>query len=110
MTQLPAGPVELWVIVFTGDGEIMGSAAATARLSWRWQAGRLMLDYGPVRVRVHRAGTYETALICAAVPSSRVFVPLWPVSLDPSERMQAGDDITIDGFIAIIPDLPGPHG
>jgi hypothetical protein len=108
---MPDGPVYLVIIVFTGDGELMGSAPVTRQPRWQWKDGALAISYSPVRVVLARGGTYSTALICAVSADTGVYVPLWPVSLGDPQQMRAGDDIHItDGVISIIPDLPGPHG
>lgn len=105
------GPVSLVIIVFTGDGELMGAAAVTRPPRWLWRDGHLCLSYSPVTVTVTRACRYSTALICAVAPESGVYQPLWPVSLGPGQELRAGNSITItDGVISIIPELPGPHG
>jgi hypothetical protein len=108
---MPDGPVHLVIIVFAGDGEMMGSAPVTRQPRWLWRDGRLGIVYSPVRVVLHRGGAFSTALICAVSEDTGTYVPLWPVSLGPPQEMRAGDFITIaDGIIAITPDLPGPHG
>jgi hypothetical protein len=108
---MPDGPVHLVIIVFTDDGELMGSAPVTRQPRWLWRDGRLAVSYSPVTVRTSRAGRYSTALICAVSPDTGAYVPLWPVSLGDPQEMRAGDNIHItDGVISIIPDLPGPHG
>jgi len=109
----PDGPVSLLIMVFTDDGELMGSAPVTRAPRWLWRDGCLCIGYSPVRVPVIRPGRYATGLICAVAPGPEggQFRPLWPVSLGPPQELRAGDGITItDGVIAIIPDLPGPHG
>jgi len=107
--RLPDGPVELWVAVFTGDGEFMGAAPAQTQPRWLWRDGRLSCNYTPVVVEVTHGGTYATGLICAVAGGA--WQPLWPVTLGPPHKLRPGDDITItDGIIAITPDLPGPHG
>lgn len=105
------GPVHLAVIVFTDDGELMGSAAVTRQPEWLWRDGRLCIRYSPVTVIITRPGRFKTGLICAVSPDDGAYQPLWPVSLGPPQEMRAGENITItDGVIFIIPHLPGPHG
>jgi hypothetical protein len=109
--EMTAGPVELWVIVFTDDGAFMGAARAARQPAWLWRGGRLCCDYSPVHVLVQHPGRYQTGLICAVSPQSRTYRPLWPISLGPSHKLRRGDNITItDGIIALTPELPGPHG
>jgi len=109
--DLPDGLVVLEFVVFSGDGELMGSALVTREPRWLWRDRRLGISYTPLRVVLGRGGTYSTALICAVSPDTGTYVPLWPVSLGEPQEMRAGDSITItDGIIAITPDLPGPHG
>ena len=108
---MPGGAVHLVIIVFAGDGELMGAAPVTRQPRWLWRDGQLAVSYSPVRVVLDRGGSYGTALICAVSDATGAYVPLWPVSLGEPQEMRAGDDITItDGVIAITPDLPGPHG
>jgi hypothetical protein len=103
--------VHLAVIVFAGDGEMLGSARVTRVPRWLWRDGRLAVSYTPVRVVLDRGGAYSTGLICAVSDATGAYVPLWPVSLGRPQELRAGDNILIsDGIIAIIPDLPGPHG
>jgi hypothetical protein len=109
--EMTAGPVHVVVIVFTDDGEFMGAAPAARQPRWLWRDGCLCIDYSPVTVTAVRPGRYGTGLICAVSPGTGIYQPLWPVSLGPSHELRRGDDIIItDGVIAIIPELPGPHG
>jgi hypothetical protein len=108
---MPDGPVQLALLVFTDDGELMGSAPVTRQPRWLWRDGRLSISYSPVRVVLNRGGAYGTALICAVSEDTGIYAPLWPLSLGPPQELKAGDRITItDGVIALTPDLPGPHG
>ncbi len=101
--EMPAGPVELWVVIVTGDDEVMGAAPAT-RTGWRWVGGRLCYQYGPVQVPVLFAGRYATGHICAVSEQARVYRPLWAVGLGEPQDLRAGDTLTItDGYITISP-------
>jgi hypothetical protein len=107
------GAAELWVAVFADDWTFMGAALATPRPRLLWRDGRLCLGYSPVRVPIVRAGAYKTGVICAVMRGARQYRPLWQVGLGKSQKLRAGDDITItDGVIAITPDhlLPADGG
>ena len=109
--EIPDGPVELWFAVFAGDGAFMGAARAARQPAWLWHDGRLCCDYGPVVIRMQHPGRYQTGLICAVSPQARTWHPLWPVTLGPPGSLRRGDWMTVtDGIIALIPELPGPHG
>jgi hypothetical protein len=109
--EMTDGPAELWFAVFADDGAFMGATRTARQPSWLWRDGRLCCDYSPLRVTVRYGGRFQTGLICAISPQTRTWRPLWPVSLGPPERLRPGDFITVaDGVIALIPELPGPHG
>jgi hypothetical protein len=104
VTEMPAGPVDLWVVIVAEEGEVMGAAPA-GRTGWRWAGGRLCYQYGPVRVPVLFAGRYATGHICAVSEQARVYRPLWAVGLGEPQDLRAGDTLTItDGYIAVTPE------
>jgi hypothetical protein len=113
------GAAELWVAVFTADWQLMGAAAAPARLALVWRDGALCLQYAPVTVTVARAGRYSAAVLCAVMRGARQYKPLVAVALKPPHQMmRPGTTITVaDGVIALAsfdtpdpPGLTGPYG
>lgn len=106
--ELPDGPAELWMAVFSTAGEFMGAAPARRTPAWRWRNGRLCLDYSPVRIVLRTGGWYETGVLCAVVPGARAYRPLVRLPLGKPAELRAGDVITVaDGVIEIGEITPG---
>lgn len=95
VTQLPDGPVGLWMAILSTGGALMGAAPITGLPVWVWHNGMLAVDYGPVKVWVDQPGWYETGCIIAV--SGRRWMPVIRISLGKPGELRRGDDITIIG-------------
>ena len=101
--QLPAGPVTLWMTVFSDDQRLLGAAPMRATPSWCWKDGRLCADYGTVQIRVIADGCYQDGVIVAV--AERQYVPVFRISLGEPQLVRKGWDLTVqDGIIAFTPE------
>jgi len=99
--NLPDGPVQLWMTVWSDDGRVLGEAPITRTPSYLAKSGRLHLAYGEVTVQVKAAGRYKHAYIVAVTGSA--WRPVARVPLDPpGQQVQPGVVMhVLDGMIGM---------
>lgn len=99
--ELPDGPVELYMAVYSADGAAMGVGPVLAPPCWRWHGGCLAVDYGDAHVLARERGVPAVAYLVAVAAGSRdpvMWRPALRLDLDYAGReVPAGAEITVTG-------------